>query len=224
MRDSGNGLFTGSIPAEVTTGLERILYYIEARNAAGATTETPWYTIAVKSPQAGQAPPAETVAPPAPAAATPAPAAPVRASWKKPALIGGGVLLAGGAAVALSQGGGGGGGNVPSNTVAGAYGGTATIGFQVSGSNATYATHAFTLNIDAGGRVTSDTLLEGSHLADTLSGANFLLVADVEQAGMAGRIQFLGTVVNNRVAGSVQGSVSSNTLTATYSGNFTATK
>jgi hypothetical protein len=229
MRDSGNGLFTGSIPADVTAGLDRILYYIEARNAAGAAAETPWYTIAIKGAQAGQTPPPETaLAPVVPVPAPATPSAPPRSSWKKPALIAGGVLVAGGAALALSGGGGGGGGSDnsggSSNTVAGTYSGRATIGLQFSGSNATYEAHAFTLTIDSSGRVASDTLYSGAHLASTLSGANFLLVSAVQQAGLSGEIRFLGTVVNSQIAGTVQGSVGSNTVTGTYSGNFSATK
>ena len=49
MQHSGAGWFTGTLSADITTGLNQILYYIEARNAADATVETPWYTIAVKN-------------------------------------------------------------------------------------------------------------------------------------------------------------------------------
>ena len=71
---------------------------------------------------------------------------------------------------------------------------------------------------------TSDTLRDGVHLAGTLSGANFLLVTPVQTAGLSGDIEFLGTVVNNRIAGSIQGTVTGTAGTGTCSGNFSAAK
>ena len=226
MNDSGAGVFTGSIPADMTAGLNQILYYIEARNEAGSTAETPWYTIDVKIPTGAQPEPAAVVAAP------PAPLSPERtqSSWKKPALIAGGVLLVGGAALALSSGGGGGGGDSSSSSggattnAAGSYSGSATTCFQPPGSNATCSTRAIAIAIDGSGNVTSDSLRDGVHLAGKLSGANFLLVTPVQEAGLNGDIQFLGTVVDNRIAGSIQGTVTGSGGTGTYSGNFSAAK
>jgi hypothetical protein len=227
MRESGTGWFTGTIPADLTAGPKQILYYIEARDASEATAETAWYTIDLKSPQSAATAPA-LVAPLVPAAAA-EPPKDGKSSWKKPALIAGGVLLVGGAALALSGGGGGGGddNDTPAGTttnMAGTYSGTATTCFQPPGGSSSCSTRAVAITIDSAGNVTSDSLREGAHLEGRLSGANFLLVAPVAEDGLTGEIQYLGTVVNNRVAGSIQGTATTAGGTGTYSGNFSTTK
>jgi hypothetical protein len=227
MNDSGAGWFTATIPGDLTSGLKQILYYMEARDAADATTETPWYTIELKSSQSPSATPAPVIAgPPGPSTATEQPKD-GKSSWRKPALIAGGVLLAGGAALALSSGGGGGGGGTADGSVtnaAGTYNGTVTTCFQPPGGSSACSTRALSIVIDANGTVTSDSLREGSHLEGSLSGSNFLLVVPVAEGNLTGEIQYLGTVVNNRIAGSIQGTATSPAGTGTYSGNFSAVK
>lgn len=214
MQNSGIGWYTGTISAQVTAGLSQILYYIEARDTSDATTETPWHTIVVNNP--GTALPGQ-----------PAPALQQR-SWTKPALIAGGVILAGGAALALSSGGGGGDGSstpdVTTNNTAGTYGGTVTLCVQPPGSSSSCSSRAMSFAIDANNTVSSDTLAEGQRLEGKLSGANFLLVSSVSTTNGTGEIQYLGTVVNNRISGSIQGTLTTPTGTGTYSGNFSASK
>ncbi|MEI8140375.1 MAG: hypothetical protein WCI03_10965, partial [bacterium] len=124
-------------------------------------------------------------------------------------------------------GGGGGGSSTTDGTItnaAGTYNGTVTICVQPPGSGSTCSSHAMTILIDGNSLVSSDTLYEGKHLEGRLSGANFLLVSSVTTTNGTGDIQFLGTVVNNRIAGSIQGTLTTYTGTGTYSGNFNAIK
>lgn len=214
MQNSGVGWYTGTISAHMTAGLSQILYYIEARDTSDATTETPWYTIVVKNTGV-------------PSTAQQAPGDQGR-SWTKPALIAGGVILAGGAALALSSGGGGGGGgSSPDGTAtnaAGTYSGTVTLCVQPPGSSSSCSSRAISILIDANNTVSTDTLSDGQHLEGKLSGANFLLVASVTETNGTGDIQYLGTLVNNRISGSIQGTLTTPTGTGTYSGNFSAAK
>lgn len=214
MQNSGSGWFTGSISADMTTGLKQLLYYIEARDEADATAETPWYTIVVKNSGS----PAVTTRPAQDDKGS---------SWTKPALIAGGIVLAGGAAIALASGGGGGSSGTADSTitnVAGTYIGTVTQCTEPPGGSSYCTSHAMTILIDANNVVSSDTLATGKHLEGRLSGANFLLITSVTETNGTGEIQYLGTVVNNRIAGSVQGTLTTTAGTGTYSGNFTAAK
>lgn len=226
MYNSGSGWFTGSIPADLISGLNQVLYYIEVRDAADATEETPWHTIAIRNPGAtGSTANATAVA--TAGRPQPTPEAP-EYSWTKPALIAGGVLLAGGAAVAIANSGGGGGGSgssggTSSNSV-GLFSGTVTICFQPPNEASSCSSHAMNLFIDQNGAISSDTLYPNKHLEGTLAGANFLLVTSVSDTNRTGEIQFLGTVINNRIAGSVQGSATTSAGIGTYSGNFSASK
>ncbi len=214
MQNSGAGWFTGSISADMTTELKQILYYIEARDVADSTSETPWYTLVVKNSGTPEV--------------TPTAQDEKGSSWTKPALIAGGVILAGGAALALASGGGGGGGGssdgATTNNSAGTYNGSVTRCVQPPGSSSTCSSRVMTLVIDANNTVSSDTLAEGQHLEGKLSGSNFLLVSTVAETNGTGQLQYLGTVINNRIAGSIQGTLSTPTGTGTYSGNFNAIK
>lgn len=219
MNTAGAGVFTGIVSAELTSGLQQLLYYIEAKDSLGAVTETPWHTVEIK---------AGTTAPtPAPTVKT-APASPEKeSSWKKPALIAGGALAAGGVALAVMGGGGGGdsggGGNSSTNT-AGSYSGNASVYFQPAGGIPSGSTYPITITISSKGLVSSDTLLEGTHLEGQLSGANFLLTAPVSEPDRTGEIQFLGVVINNRIAGTVQGSATTSAGSGSYSGTFGAAR
>lgn len=216
MQNSGVGWYTGTISAHMTAGLSQILYYIEARDTSDATTETPWHTIAVKNP--GTTPIVQ-----------PTPEEQGR-SWTKPALIAGGVVLAGGAVWALSSGGGGGGdgGSTPpdgtTTNAAGTYSGTVTLCVQPPGGSSTCSSRTMTIAVDANHTVSSDTLSDGQHLEGKLAGVNFLLVTSVTTTNGTGDIQYLGAIVNNRISGSIQGTLTTPTGTGTYSGNFSASK
>ena len=221
MHDTGAGVYTGTISADLLGTLERFQYYIDAVDARALTTETPWYTVEVKSAAAGKTDPADGTAPESETK---------HASWVKPALVVGGVLIAGGVALALSSGGGGGSsstnststGNTATNS-AGTYSGSQTTCYQPSGGSSTCSSGTITVTIDAAGTVTSDTLFSGQHLQGTLSGNNFVLVATVQQGGLTGQVQYVGTLVDTRIVGSITGSAkAADGTSGVYSGSFSA--
>jgi hypothetical protein len=174
-----------------------------------------------------------TPSPSSSATASPTTAKPVAApenkesSWKKPALIAGGALAVGGIALAIMGGGGGddssGSSGTATNT-AGTYSGSASVYFQVSGNTPSSTTYPITITISSKGVVSTDTLYAGVHMEEQLSGANFLMVAPVNEPDRTGEIQFLGVVINNRIAGTVQGSATTSAGNGTYSGTFSAAK
>lgn len=220
MVPAGAGIYTGTVSADLTSGLAQLLYYIEARDTVGATAETPWYTVEIKS----GAPVPATAASRGPAAPAGTPVK--ESSWKKPALIAGGALAVGGAALAI-MGGGGGGGDSSGGTVtnaAGTYTGTASVFFQPPSGSPSGSTYPVTITITSGGTVSSDNLQEGARLEGQLSGAGFVLVAPVNQPDRTGEIQFSGVVVNGRITGTVQGSATTSGGAGTYSGGFSAAK
>lgn len=218
MTHGGSNLYTGTISSDLIGSLNRIQYYIDAVDSEGLTTETPWYTIDVKSPEPGKTVPLDGGPPPVEQQKRPA--------WVKPALIAGGVLVAGGAVVALSGGGGGGGGSgsTTNSSVAGTYTGSATTCFQPPSANSTCSSGSITITVDAGGNVTSDTLYPGQSLQGRLSGMNFVLGATVQTADRTGQIDYIGTIVDNKIVGSIQGAARTTGGDGTYSGTFTAVK
>lgn len=219
MNPAGSGVYMGTVSADLTAGLQQLLYYIEAKDTLGATGETPWYPVEIKSGT-----PATTTAP----ATKPAAAPEKESSWKKPALIAGGALAVGGAALAIMGGGGGGsgdsGGGGTTTNAAGSYTGTASVYFQPPGGVLSSSTYPITITISSRGVVSSDNLSDGVHMEGQLSGSSFLLVAPVNQPDRSGEIQFLGMVNDNRIAGTVQGSATTPDGDGTYSGSFSAAK
>lgn len=247
MRPSGPGIYAATMPANLLSGAGKVSYYIEAADARGVARETPWYTVTLRAAPA----PAPVVAPTPPRAVVPAPAparmAPVRPArtthavrpaqtdegwhwgWKETALLAGGGVLAGGVYLWLddddsgSSGGGGGGGG-SSTTNFGTYAGTATLSTQVGDTGTTFVTRPMTLTIDDTGSVSSDTLHPGQTLAGSLNGSSFVLVAVVDEDGRTGEIQYIGTVVDDRIVGSTQGSATSAEGAVVYSGSFSANR
>jgi hypothetical protein len=221
MHDTGSGIYAATISTDLLTGLDRVQYYIDAVDAEALTTETPWSTVELKSPEPGKTTAFE--------GAGPAPE-PQQSRWVKPALIAGGVLAVGGVALALSSGGGGGGGddNSPpgdtTNSAAGTYSGSHTTCFQPPNAASTCASGPVTFTIDANGGVSTDTLAPGQHLTGQLSGGNFLLTTPVQTAERTGEIQYVGTVIDTRIVGRVQGTATTAAGTGTYSGTFSAVK
>jgi hypothetical protein len=218
MNPAGAGVYMGTVSADLTAGLQQLLYYIEAKDTLGAVDETPWYPVEIKA--------GTPVASPGPATRTTT-APGKESSWKKPALIAGGALAVGGAALAIMGGGGGdsgGGGGGTATNAAGTYAGTASVYFQPPGGSLVSSTYPITIAISSKGVVTSDNLYEGAHLEGQLSGSSFQLVAPVNQADRNGEIRFIGMVNNNRIAGSVEGSATTPDGNGTYSGSFSAAK
>ena len=208
MTVSGTEMYAGSIPEASLTPQGEIMYYVEARDATGAAVETPWYTIRIGAARV------EAKAP--------------ESSWKKPALIGGGILAAGGAAYALSSGGGGGGGSdTPADTTSiykGTYIGADTTCVQAPDGVSKCASSDLTITVSDKGVLETGNLYAGESLQTTLSGPSFILVKDIDQDGRKGQVQYLGTIVDQRIVGSVQGSVTSTNGISIYTGTFSALK
>ena len=219
MNAAGADVYTGTISADLLGNLDHFQYYIAAVNAQTLTTETPWYSVDVKASEAGKIADSAGGAPES---------EPKTSGWVKPALIVGGVLAAGGAAIAVTHGGGG--SSSSSTTVntatnsAGTYTGSQTTCFLPSGGASTCSSGAIAITIDTASTVASDTLYVGDHLTGRLSGNNFVLVADVQSGGQTGQVQYLGTMVDTRIVGSITGTAKTGTGDGTYSGSFSAVK
>jgi hypothetical protein len=74
--------------------------------------------------------------------------------------------------------------------------------------------------IDVNGRVLSNNLLAGQQLTGTLIGNEFTLTGSDNRADVSGTIVFNGTVVGNRIIGSVSGSATTGSDAGSYSGSF----
>lgn len=210
MYDAGGGSYIGTIDAALLVGLAQVSYYMEAVDERGESTETAWYAVRI----GGTTREGNDVA-----------SSDQRRSWKKPALIGAGIAaLAGGTALALGGGSGGGGAGGGTNTTV--YAGSVTVGLQVSGSAAEYETYAITLNVTASGRINSSTLRPDAYMEAVLVQNDFLLTSPVNDAdGTTGEIQFAGTIVDERISGSVRGSVTTGDgKSGFYVGTFSATQ
>lgn len=221
MAISGPGIYAGTISESMLSRLSEVYYYIEARDAQDAPVETPWYTIQIRAPTGTTGGAA--------GAAKSTTAETKKSSWVKPALIGGGILAAGGIAYAASSGSGGGGdddggGGSTTSSYAGVYKGSDTSCFQPSGGSPACEASVLTITITEQGVVQSDDLHTGQQLEAVLSGNSFVMVADVSDADVSGEIQYLGTVVDRRIVGSIQGSTSSAAGVGVFSGSFSAVR
>ena len=211
MQDTGTGSYLGTIPADMLAGQREITYYIEAVNAADVGAETPWYRISV----GGKGGAAEGEG----GAGGPA--------WVKPALYGGGAAgLIGGAAWLLSSSSGGGGqGGGGTATNAGTYAGSVTTVLEWPGETPVNTSHAMTIEVTSTGEVRSDTIQEGQYLMAPLSGSGFSLVGTIDESDLTGVIRYTGTLLDDRVVGSVDGTVRSDSgAQGSYSGTFHAVR
>jgi hypothetical protein len=221
MKSVGLDLYLGTIEAGVLAGINSLSYYIEAQDDLGATVETPWRVISIR----------DSKSPSDPAAAI-APSGDEGSGihW---GYVAAGVVVAGGVALLASGGGGGGGGGSDSgstnkttnvNSRAGSYNGSVTTCFTPVGGPPTCDTHGMTIIIDSSGRVFSETLNEDQQMTGQLSGDDFTLTADARASDGEGEIVYSGTVVGERIVGSIGGSATSTNGTGSYSGSFTASK
>lgn len=229
MRASGEGVYAVTIQDLNLAGLREVYYYIETRDLADNASETPWYTVTIQNPSTDTA--ATTPATVVKSAATPVKPAgsEEESNWVKPTLIGVGILAAGGVAYALADSGGGGGGDgggddPPVSSAAGTYSGSQTTCGQPPGGATSCESGGFTLTIDEQGNVRSSDLRSGASLQTTLSGNNFVMVAPYDVNGVTGELQYIGTVVDQRVVGSIQGSASGVAGVTTFSGTFSGVK
>lgn len=201
MQPTGAGGYVGTIPGGILATLDRVTYYLAAEDAAGVTTETPWSIVQIQ-------------------------AANRRPGWVKPALIGGGVaLVAGGVALAVGSGGdSGGGGGIPPANAAGTYTGTSTECQTPTGLPPACESHGISITIGEDGTVRSTDLRPGASLKATLSGSSFVMIAPVYVEGPDGEVRYIGTVIDTRVVGTIEGSFGTGTNTVRVSGTFSAVK
>lgn len=217
MTSADSGSYFGSIPASVTSELKSFTYYVAAENSVGEMTETKWNTVSVRESKPGDVP------------ATGAGAVEkARPKWVTPALIAGGVALAtGGALIAANSGdsgGGSGGGSIDLNEAAGTYSGEVNLRTEAPGGTPVLTTRPCSIAIARDGTVTSSTLHEGATLNGRISGNTFVLAAPVNEPDLTGEVRYLGTVVDNRIVGTIQGSATSAAGTTVYGGIFSAVK
>ena len=224
MKSSGTSLYYGTIPAGVLSSVDSISYYIEALDHVDAAQETPWHTIAIKDSTA----PVKAVEPqPAGASASQAQAG---ASDGPSALTVGAIAVGAaavvGGAVLLADSGGGGSSDDSGDgdgAEAGTYVGSATECASLEGGGSSCNSHSILITISDTGMVESDSLREGVSLESPLRGSEFTLVAQVTGVS-TGEVVYSGTVVDQRIIGSITGSSQSSAGLSVYSGTFTATK
>lgn len=225
MRNAGLGVYLGTIDAGVLAGAHSVSYYLEAQDAWGASTETPWYIVEIRDPSSkGSTPAAEDTS-------SSAPAKKQRDLTVPLSVIAGSAVAVVGGAVLLSGGGGGGGGSSNNDTndlaaKSGTYNGSVTTCFTPDGGSPACESHAMSIVVDINGNVLSDTLRDGVQVVSTLSGNDFALTATIDNNGETGQIVYSGTLVdNNRIVGSIDGSsIGGASGAGSYSGSFTANK
>jgi hypothetical protein len=220
MQPAGAGVYVATIPANLLGKASLVTYYIEAADDQGATAETRWYDVSIQAPQA------------VPAAAKGG-AEPARKEkeegsfWTKPATIVGGVLLLGGATAAIiaSSSKSDHGSSSSTDPNAGTYVGSVTTSLEFAGQTPAYSSHGMTIAIGSDGAVSSDTLYEGQHLQGTLQGSDFTLTAVVSETNLSYDIQYVGSIMNSRITGSVGGTARTGAGTnGVYYGSFYAVK
>lgn len=210
------GCYVCTVPENIFAEQGEISYYISAENIVGEMSETPWHKVSIRTPQPG--------AVPAPGGKTQE-----RPKWVVPALIAGGVALAaGGALIAANSGGdsGGGGssGSLDLEKAAGTYTGEVSLRTEPPGGPAALATQACTITVARDGTVSSSDLRAGSNLTAKISGNSFVFVAPVAESGLTGEIRYVGTVVDGRIVGTLQGSATGSAGQTLYGGIFSAVK
>lgn len=242
MHASGAHVYYGTIPTDLIGESDRISYYIEAVDNMETMAETSWYNVEIRNSSAAGTTPKTTAQPARRAAEEPvqkiAPSTPAGQEGDKANLVGigiiagGAVAVAGGALLASNMGDDGGGddssdgGGGTTVTNAGTYKGSATVCFEFTGASPSCSAHAITILIDQNNLVSTSTLQEGVPLTDTLSGNSFMMTTPVDEpeSGLTGEIIFSGTLIGERIVGSVAGSASSTAGNGIYSGTFSATK
>jgi hypothetical protein len=225
MKSSGTSLYYGTIPAGVISSVDSISYYIEALDHVDAAQETPWHTIAIKDASA----PVKAVEPrPADVSAS-TPAAGQKSGHSAltvgaiavgaAAVVGGAVLLANNGSDSSDDSGDG------AAALAGSYVGSATECSSLAGASSSCNSHSILVTIGGtgAGTVSSDSLREGMSLQGPLRTSDFTLIAQLTGVS-TGQVVYSGTVVNQRIVGSITGSSESGEGQRVYSGTFTATK
>ncbi|TAN35769.1 MAG: hypothetical protein EPN23_10225 [Verrucomicrobia bacterium] len=225
MQATGPAMFLGTIPAGLLGNADKVSYYIEALDDRDASAETPWYMVAIKDSGA-LTKGASSAAVAAPAASASAPAS----DKDKTSLVGAGLVAGGAAAVigaalyiANRNGSGSGGGGAVTN-VQGTYTGSKTVCLSIPGQAISCATTPVTIIVDQNGDIFSDSLMDGRVISGALSGNSFTVGGSTSTSNLVSTLSFNGSVVDNRIVGTVSGSAQSATNSGSYSGSFTAGK
>jgi len=235
MQSTGAHSYIGVIPSALIRNLNEISYYIEALDEQDLASETPWYNVKMQVPQQTASPAMQTQAPlvAQPAAGQVEEAKRDSWSWKGPAIIAGGAAaVIGGALIAANSHGSdsssdddGSSGTGGSITNAGTYTGNATKYLEMPGSTPSSQSYPITITVLSSGTLSTDTLHPGVHMESQLSGTEFQMSAAVSESNLTGQVTYIGTLLNNRITGSIAGTTTSSTGTnGTYSGIFSATK
>jgi len=207
MEHSGDGHYIAVLPPHLFAGVEQFSYYIEATNAEEFAAETPWYTVRLRTLDASP---------------TPQEATGRRPRWVAPAAIGGVALALAGAAIALANNDNG--GSSPPADPSGTYSGPLELVVRDPGASPIVINREVILYIAPDGRVVSDTLHSGGTVSGQLTGASFSITAPVNEPGVTGQIVYTGTVSDQRIYGTVQGTRTTAAGEGTYSGYFTLQK
>lgn len=221
MKSSGTSLYYGTIPAGVISSADSVSYYIEAFDHVDAAQETAWHTIAIKDATA----PVKTVEPnPVDVSVSQAP--PAEPGGPSALTVGaiavGGAAVIGGAVLLANSGGGSSDGG-DDGAEAGTYVGSVTECSSLEGAAASCDSHSMLITISDIGVVRSGSLQEGVSLEGTLRASDFTLIAQLTGVS-TGEVAYSGTVVDQRIIGSITGSAQSSGGRSVYSGTFTATK
>ena len=223
MKSSGTSLYYGTIPAGVISSVDSISYYIEALDHVDASQETAWHTIAIKDASAPvktvEQKPVDVRASQAQAGESDGPSALTVGAIAVggAAVVGGALLLANSGGGSSDDGGGGDGAEV------GTYVGSVTECSSVEGAGSSCISHSFLISISDTGVVRSDSLRAGYSLEGPLRGSDFTLIAQLTGVS-TGDVVYSGTVLDQRIVGSITGSSQSSEGRSVYSGTFTATK
>ena len=223
MQSTGPATFLGTIPAGLLGNADKVSYYIEATDDREVSTETPWYLVSIKDSAAlakgGEAPALGGAAVTAQPAETNSHSSLVAAGI----IAGGAAAVVGAALYVASRGGGSSGGGAVTNAQ-GTYTGSKTVCLTMPGQTTSCATAPISIIIDQNGGVFSDSLVAGQVVNGTLSGNSFTINASTSSSNLVSNFSFNGSVVDNRIVGTVSGSAQSATNTGSYSGSFSASK
>lgn len=221
MKPAGLDLYVGTIDANMIKDVNTIAYYLEAQDKDGALAETPWYTVEFRKADETVVPGGTKVVPGESDGGS---------SWKTTALIAGGAAAVVVGAIALSGGGGGGGGGssgTKTNAYAGTYSGTQTKCLNVSGQPSSCEDQkSFSIVIDSKGSVLSDTLLPGQQLTGNMSGNSFVLTGQIKNEGVVSNavVNYNGTIVSDKIVGTISGGAQTTLGSGYYSGVFQANR
>ncbi|MCX6995959.1 MAG: hypothetical protein NTV49_02475, partial [Kiritimatiellaeota bacterium] len=219
MQATGAQTYLGTIPAGLMTNADKLWYYLEATDSLDAATETPWYVVSIQnSPALAAASGAGVVAAPGPEQAT------GRSSLLGAGLVAGGAAAVVGAALLVANRGGGSDSGTAATNTSGRYVGSKTICLTMLGAPQQCASTPTAIIIDQQGAVSSDSLLPGQFLSGQLSGSSFALSGSSSTSNLVSQLQFSGSVVGQRLVGSITGTAQSATNQGAYSGAFTADK